>query len=82
MTWIIIILALLEIAWLWALIAHLTDSELESTDKICWTVVLCVLNVLGLLLYILIGPTKFKIENTEEYLSEKGLKKAFNDGRR
>jgi len=82
MTWIIIIIALIEIAWLWALIAHLTDNTIESTDKICWTVVLCVLNALGLLLYILIGPIKFKIEETDEYLSEQELKKAFNEGRR
>jgi hypothetical protein len=60
----------------------LKDNKIEPTDKIYWTVVLCVLNAFGLLLYILIGPIEFKIEETDEYLSEQELKKAFNEGRR
>ncbi|CAA6678056.1 MULTISPECIES: PLD nuclease N-terminal domain-containing protein [unclassified Lentimonas] len=84
MTWIIIIVALIEIVWLWALIALLRNNRIDSTDKVCWTVVLCTLNGLGLLLYMIFGPVdlKIKIEQTDEYLSEQELKKAFNEGRR
>jgi hypothetical protein len=84
MTWIIIIIALIEIVWLWVLIALLRNNRIDPTDKICWTVVLCVLNGLGLLLYLIFGPVelKFEIEKAGEYLSEQELKKAFNEGRR
>lgn len=75
-TW-IIILILTQIAWLWALVAHLKTEDLNPTDKICWTVVLCVLNVLGLLLFIVCGP-----KATDEYTSEEQLKQAINEGRR
>jgi len=71
------IIALLQFIWLWALITHLKSNQIDPTDKICWTVVLCVLNLLGLLLYILIGPTE-----DEAYGSEEALKKAINEGRR
>ena len=72
-----LIIALIELIWLWTLVAHLKNEEIESTEKICWTVVLCVLNALGLLLYIIFGPT-----GEEEITSEEELKKAFNEGRR
>ena len=75
-TWIIII-ALIQLVWLWALIAHLKSEEIESTEKICWTVVLCTLNALGLLLYIAVGP-----KEKEEFRYEEELKKALNEGRR
>lgn len=75
-TWIIII-AFAEIVWLWALLTHLKSEEIKATDKICWTVVLCVLNVVGLLLYIFAGP---KVK--EEFSSEEELKQALNEGRR
>lgn len=73
--WIILIIA--QVAWLWCLLAHLKNEEIESTDKICWTVVLCVLNVLGLVLFIIAGPKQNK-----EYESEDDLKRAFNEGSR
>jgi hypothetical protein len=73
--WIILIVA--QIAWLWCLLAHLRNKEIDPTDKICWTVVLCVLNVFGLILFILAGP-----EETDELESEDDLKRAFNEGRR
>ncbi len=66
-----------ELAWLWCLISHLRNESLEPTDKICWTVVLCVLNVLGLVLFICVGP-----KDGRELESEGELKRAFNEGRR
>jgi len=73
--WIVLIIA--QITWLWCLILHLQNKEIDSTDKICWTIVLCVLNILGLVLFIAIGP-----KDKTEFESEEDLKKAFNDGRR
>lgn len=73
--WIILIIA--QAAWLWCLLSHLKNKEIDPTDKICWTVVLCVLNVLGLLLFIVAGP-----KDKTEFESEDDLKRAFNEGRR
>lgn len=73
----IIIIALSQLAWLWALVAHLKSDEFEPTDKICWTVVLCVLNILGLLLYVIVGP-----KGKNECRTEEELKRALNEGRR
>jgi hypothetical protein len=76
-TWIITIIAVSQIAWLWTLLAHLSDKECEPTDKICWTIVLCILNVLGMILYMIGGP-----KGKDELLSEEALKQSFNEGKR
>ncbi|MBC2603743.1 PLDc_N domain-containing protein [Puniceicoccus vermicola] len=55
---------LVEIAWLWCLIAHLKSEDMNPTDKICWTIVLCVLNWFGMILYILLAPES-KNENAK-----------------
>lgn len=52
----LIILLIAELAWLYCLIAHLKTDDIDATEKICWTVVLCVLNVLGLVLYLFMAP--------------------------
>ncbi len=69
-------LIIAEVVWLCALIYHLKDRDLDPTDKICWTVVLCVLNVLGLFLFIMAGP-----KGKEGNGSERDLKRRINEGR-
>lgn len=73
----LIVLLIAELFWLQALVMHLKNKELDPTDKICWTVVLCVLNLLGLVLYMVFGPHWNK-----KPVSEGELKRQFNEGRR
>ena len=74
--WIVLIIAA-ECIWLGCLVSHLKNRNQDPTDKICWTIVLCVLNLLGLILFVLAGP-----EDEYEGATEEQLKKAFNEGRR
>ncbi|MEM9026333.1 MAG: PLDc N-terminal domain-containing protein [Verrucomicrobiota bacterium] len=76
-TLLIIVIVLMQLLWVWTLVSHLKSEEIESTDKICWTVVLCVLNLFGLLLYLVFGPKGEQILKSEE-----DLKRAINEGRR
>ncbi len=72
-----------QIVWLWTLLAHLKSKDCDSTDKICWTIVLCVLNILGMILYFIGGPEGEEEEDEDdEALSEAELKRAFNEGRK
>ena len=75
--WIITIIAVSQIAWLWTLLAHLNNTECDPTDKICWTLVLVLLNALGMVLFFIGGP-----KEKDECLSEEALKRSFNEGRR
>jgi len=75
--WIVVIAIVLQILWLWTLLAHLSSEECSSTDKICWTIVLCVLNVVGMVLFLIGGP-----KGKDEVLSEEALKRSFNQGQR
>lgn len=70
------LLLLGEIVWLSALVFNLRDEEMKDTDKICWTIVLCTLNLLGLVLFILFSP-----HNRKDTLQEDSLKRAANEGR-
>ncbi len=54
----LLLLVLLLAAWLATLVRLLRSTELEGTTKICWVVVLCTLNVLGLVLFMIWGPKK------------------------
>ena len=65
------------IIWLFVLIKHLSSDDLDSTDKICWTVVLCTLNILGVVLYF-ICPIKSR--EIKPLISERDIKKAANNG--
>ncbi len=42
--------------WLTALIFLLKRTDLDGVTKICWVVVLCSLNLVGLVLYLIFGP--------------------------
>ena len=76
-SWIIAIIVVSQIAWLWTLLAHLNDKECDPTDKICWTLVLLFLNILGMVLFFIGGP-----KEKDESLSEEALKRSFNESRR
>lgn len=59
--------------WLWVLVTVLKSTEMKDTDRIVWTVVLCTLNILGVILYWLFAPTP-------KARTEKELKDYFNNG--
>lgn len=44
------------LAWLAALVNFLKRTDLDGTTKICWVVVLCTLNLLGMILLLIWGP--------------------------
>ncbi|WP_309397314.1 PLDc N-terminal domain-containing protein [Cerasicoccus maritimus] len=50
------IIAIVETIWLFAVVCHTRENDMRDVDKICWMVVLCTLNVVGLVLYILFAP--------------------------
>jgi hypothetical protein len=56
----LLLLALVLAAWLATLVRLLRSTELDGTTKICWVVVLCTLNVLGLVLFMIWGPKKYE----------------------
>lgn len=60
------------------MVTHLKATDMDPTDKICWTIVLCSLNVLGLILYFIYGP---KIRHEDSFDTEEKIKKAANEGR-
>ncbi len=63
------------ILWLIELISLLKRQDLKDVDKIVWVIVLCTLNILGLLLYWFIASSK---PVTSRIRSEKELKDYFN----
>ena len=65
----------LFLVWIGVLIHHLRRTDLSDTDRIVWTIVLCTLNLLGVVLYLVIAPhPDSRIE------SEAELKARFNNG--
>jgi hypothetical protein len=62
---VICILLTAELFWLDKLVKHLANDTLDPTDKICWTVVLCSLNLLGLFMFLMAGPKPSKSEVIE-----------------
>jgi hypothetical protein len=75
---IFIIALVLLIAWLLTLVTHLKSTHMDPTDKVCWTVVLCTLNLLGLVIYVLMAP---KIPDEDLLDTEDKIKRAANEGR-
>ena len=61
--------------WLIALIELLKRQDMKEVDKIVWTIVLCVLNVFGLLLYWFMAPRE---KGPVHVRTEKELKDHFN----
>lgn len=61
------------IIWIVALVSHLRRQDYTDTDKIIWTIVLCTLNFIGVILYWFIAP-----RGDDRVLSEEELKDKFN----
>jgi hypothetical protein len=51
-----LVVLLFELAWIASLVHFLKRTDLDSTTKICWVIVLCTLNFLGMILLALFGP--------------------------
>jgi hypothetical protein len=66
------------VVWLGTLVSHLRSTHMNQADKICWTVVLCTLNLLGLAIYFFLAP---KAPENECLKSEAEIKEAANEGR-
>jgi len=73
----ILVIALIGfVIWIAVLTSHIRRTDCSDTDKIVWTVILCTLNILGVVLYLFMGPSS---EETR-VLSEQELKDKFNRG--
>ncbi|MEO6846412.1 MAG: PLDc N-terminal domain-containing protein [Chthoniobacterales bacterium] len=48
---------LVFLIWLATLIKHIGRQDLKDTDKIVWTIILCTLNILGVILYWCMTPS-------------------------
>lgn len=62
--------------WLLTLISFLKRTDLSDTDRIVWTIVLCTLSVLGMLLYWFLAPAG--LEGPNRARTEQELKDYFN----
>ncbi|MBE2181247.1 MAG: PLDc_N domain-containing protein [Chthoniobacterales bacterium] len=62
--------------WIVALISHVRRRDYPDTDKIIWTIILCTLNILGVVLYWFFAPRGAE----ERVLTEEELKEKFNRG--
>lgn len=58
MSSLIFIATILSILWVWTLISFLKRTDLSDTDRIVWTIVLCLLSILGMLLYWFLAPVE------------------------
>jgi hypothetical protein len=58
------------VLWLGTLVSHLRRTDLSDTDRIVWTIVLCTLNVLGMVLYWFLAPAGESRVRTEAELKE------------
>ena len=59
--------------WLLTLISHIRRDDLSDSDRIVWTIILCTLNILGMVLYWFLAPAgKYHAK------SEAELKEYFN----
>lgn len=56
--WVVFLSIALLIWWLYVLVNLLKREDLKATDKICWTIVVVFLHIIGLLLYIFFAPKK------------------------
>jgi len=74
----LLIIAVIGFAvWIAALIYHIRRTDCTDTEKLLWAIILCTLNVLGVVLYFFFGPAS---EDDNRVLSEQELKDKFNRG--
>ena len=50
---------ILVILWLWALIDCIISTKLTQSQKIFWSIIIIVFNVIGIILYLLFGKKMF-----------------------
>ena len=74
--WAIIAAGVAFLIWIFALIGHLRRTDCSDTDKIIWTIVLCTLNIIGVILYWFLEPRG----PNERVLTDDELKERFNRG--
>jgi Phospholipase_D-nuclease N-terminal len=60
--------------WLCTLVSLLGRQDMKDADKIVWTIVVCTLNILGMLLYWCMAPSQPPVK----IRSEQELKDYFN----
>jgi hypothetical protein len=70
MTSFLVSLAVGFVLWLVTLVSHLRRTDLCDSDRIVWTVVLCTLNILGMILYWVLAPAGESRVKSEEELKE------------
>lgn len=58
--------------WFWTLVSVLGNKEMKDADRIVWIIVLCTLNIPGMVLYWFLAPSAHPAR------SEKELKDYFN----
>jgi membrane protein implicated in regulation of membrane protease activity len=58
------------VLWLITLVYHIRRTDLSDSDRIVWTVVLCTLNILGVILYWVMAPAGESRVRTEKELKE------------
>jgi hypothetical protein len=56
LVWILLAAAAL-VVWIWALVDALQNPSLDSTMRIVWVLVILLANVLGAIIYLLVGRT-------------------------
>lgn len=65
----------LFLVWIVTLVSHLRRTDYSDGDRIVWTIVLCTLNILGVVLYWCLAPA-----GNCRVLTENELKDKFNRG--
>ncbi|MDR0532875.1 MAG: PLD nuclease N-terminal domain-containing protein [Verrucomicrobiales bacterium] len=73
-TFITVVIALF-VFWFATLVVVLSRKNWNGDDRVVWTVVICTLNILGAILYLLIGPK----DPGAQGLSEDELKERCNN---
>ncbi len=54
--WMTVLVPIVFVVWIAVLIRLIKRTDLDGTTKICWVVVVCSLNLVGLVLYGIWGP--------------------------
>ncbi|XHR28088.1 MAG: PLD nuclease N-terminal domain-containing protein [Chthoniobacteraceae bacterium] len=75
--WIPVIISLF-VLWVLTLVSFLKRTDLKETDRLVWTIVLCLLNVVGMVLYWFMAPPSSSKEYQGRVRTEKELKEYFN----
>ena len=71
---ILIVIAIAAILWLCTIVSLLCRQDLKDTDKIIWTIVVCTLNFIGMILYWIMAP----LQPPQKMRTEQELKDYFN----